>query len=329
MAAQMEKDEQLAPLAAQFVLLKIDTGTEVWPKWSSRFEPVGSGEPKVYVVRADGKQLHGGVGAPNDMEGFLKGRLDDAGKILDPKELAEVEKAAKKAQAAVRRKAWGDAIEIIGSEPGKGSYAAAVLALDLLAGEIVDKAALALKEAQKRLDSKDKAFDGALVLVEAVRHFGTLPKARELLDPALENLRDDPDTTGLIAQAEIFDKARQLEAQRKWSEALAAYREITEKYPDSAGSAQVARRIAEVEKRINVAAGAKGAAKTPAGDGEAAASGDDARAASYLKLARQFEKNNPAKAREYAEKAIKAAPDSDVAKEAAKFVKGLPAGGAK
>src|SRR5258708_35392010 len=111
MAAQLEKDEQLEPLAAQFVLLKIDTGTEVWPKWSTRYELEGTGEPKVYVVRGDGKQLYGQVGAPNDMERFLMGQLTDAGKILEPKELADVEKAAKKAQMAVRRKAWADAIE--------------------------------------------------------------------------------------------------------------------------------------------------------------------------------------------------------------------------
>jgi|GEM_PF-5313074 len=37
MAAQLEKEQSLEPLATQFVLLKIDTGTAVWPKWSSRY----------------------------------------------------------------------------------------------------------------------------------------------------------------------------------------------------------------------------------------------------------------------------------------------------
>ena len=325
----MEKDEQLEPLAAQFVLLKIDTGTDVWPKWRERYELDGTGEPKVYVVRADGKQLYGEVGAPGDMERFLKGHLEGAGKVLDSRELAEVEKAAKNAQKAVRRKAWAEAIAIISEEPGKGSYAAAVKTLESLAGEVANRAALVLKDAQKKLDSKDKAFDGALALVEAVRQFSGLPAARELLEPAISTFGDDSKTAGLIAQAEIFDKARQLEVQRKWREALAAYQELPEKHPDSPGAAQAAKHIADLEKRISVASGTGKAAKKPAVEGEAAAGGDDPRALSYLKLARQFEKNNPAKAREYAEKAIKAAPDSTVARDAAKFIKGLPGGGAQ
>ncbi|MGE5193674.1 MAG: tetratricopeptide repeat protein [Deltaproteobacteria bacterium] len=328
MAAQMEKDEQLEPLAAQFVLLKIDTGTDLWPKWRDRYELDGTGEPKVYVVRADGKQLYGEVGAPNDMERFLKGQLEDAGKILDSKELAEVEKAAKNAQKAVRRKAWAEAIEIISREPGKGSYAAAVTTLESLAGEIADRAALALKDARKKLDSKDKAFDGALALVEAVRQFSGLPAAREVLEPAISRFRDASETAGLIAQAEIFDKARQLEAQRKWREALAAYQELPAKHPDSPGAAQAAKHITDLEKRISVASGSGKAARKQAAEGEAPG-GDEARAQSYLKLARQFEKNNPAKAREYAEKAMKAAPGSAAAKDAEKFIKGLPGSGGK
>ena len=325
----MEKDEQLEPLAAQFVLLKIDTGTDLWPKWSSRYQLDGTGEPKVYVVRADGKQLYGEVGAPNDMESFLKGQLTDSGKILDSKELAEVEKAAKNAQKAVRRKAWAEAIAITSREPGKGSYAAAVATLESLTDEIAERAVLMLKDAEKKLASKDKALDGALVLVEALRQFAELPKARELLESAAAKLRDDPQMDSLLSQAEIFDKARQREAQRKWRESLAAYQELPEKFPKSAGAAQAAKRIADLEKRINIASSAGKSAKKSPDDGGAPAGGDESRALSYLKIAGQFEKNNPAKAREYADKAIQTAPDSNVAKDAAKFIKGLPGGGAK
>ena len=41
-------------------------------------------------------------------------------------------------------------------------------------------------------------------------------------------------------------------------------------------------------------------------------------------MARQFEKKDPAKAREYCEKAAKAAPGSDAAKEAAERLNSLP-----
>src|SRR5947207_14332551 len=112
MAGQLEEDDELKPLATQFVLLKIDTGTPVWPKWNARHKCDGDGEPKVFVVRGDGKQLYGSVGAPNAMESFLKGQLQDAGKILGPRELAELEKAAQESQKAFRRKDYAKAVEV-------------------------------------------------------------------------------------------------------------------------------------------------------------------------------------------------------------------------
>src|SRR5579864_9259449 len=145
MAAQLEKDDSLEPLATQFVLLKIDTGTGVWPKWNSRYECDGSGEPKVFVVRGDGKQLYGSVGAPGDMDGFLKERLKDAGRILEPKELAVLEKDAKNAQKAIRRKAWAEAVEIVAADKGQGSFAASAVALNSIAAELADRAKAALK----------------------------------------------------------------------------------------------------------------------------------------------------------------------------------------
>src|SRR5262249_1549216 len=152
------------------------------------------GVPKVYVVRADGKQLLGQPGAPQDMDGFLKRYLENAGRILEPKELAEIEKAAKNAQKAIRRKAWADAIEIVAKEPGKGSYAAAVLTLEGLAGDLVERAKLALKDAEKKLESKDKPFEGALALVEAQHQFEGLLAAKELVAAALTKHNEESAT---------------------------------------------------------------------------------------------------------------------------------------
>jgi hypothetical protein len=329
MAAQLEKEESLEPLAAQFVLLKIDTGTAVWPKWNSRYDCEGSGEPKVFVVRGDGKQLYGEVGAPADMDGFLKDHLKDAGKILEPRELNALEKDAKNAQKAMRRKAWAEAVEIVAKEPGKGSYAASVVALGLIAGELADKAKTTLDDAEKKLSVKEEGFDGALVLIEARRHFGGLPAVKELIDQAIARHRDDDDRGVLVAQAEIYDNARQLETQRKWREALAAYQELPDKHPESRAAGLAKKRIPDLEKRVSVAFGGAGASQKSAAADKTAMPDNEKRAASYLKFARQFQKTNPAKAREYCEKVIQAAPDSSAAEEASKLLNGLPKGGSK
>lgn len=326
MAGELENNEQLQPLASQYVILKMDTAGAEFPGWAARFECKEGGVPKVYVIRADGKQLLGETGAPQDMDGFLKRYLQDAGTILDARELAEVEKAAKNAQKAMRRKAWADAIEIVAKEPGKGSYAAAAQTVANLAGELAERAKAALADAEKKLESKDKPFDGALALVEAQRQFGELAAAKELLDAAVTQCNEDPKMADLLAQAELFEKGRHLEGQRKWREALEAFQELAEKHPDSPGTTQAAKHVTDLEKRVSVASGAKtGPSKKSTAEPEVAA--DEKRASSYLKMAKQFEKKDPAKARDYCEKAVKAAPDSATAKEAADLLKALGTGG--
>src|SRR5262249_40081542 len=152
--------------------------------------------------------------------------------ILEPKELADLEKAARNAQKAMKRKAWADAIEIVAAEPGKGSYAEAAVTLENLAGELVEKGRIALKDAEKKLASKDK-FDGALALIEAQRQFEGLAAANELFAAAVAKHNEDAEVAGLIAQAELFANARKLETQRKWPEALEAFQELAAKHADS------------------------------------------------------------------------------------------------
>jgi|SRR5579863_1153871 len=324
MAAQLEKEESLEPLATQFVLLKIDTGTAVWSKWSSRYECDGSGEPKVFIVRGDGKQLYGRVGAPGDMDGFLKERLKDAGRILEPKELAVLEKDAQNAKKAMRRKAWAEAVEIVAKEKGQGSYAASAVALNSIATELADRAKAAVKDAEKNLSTPEKALDGALALIEARRQFGSLPAVKDLIDQAIAGHRDEDEAGALLAQAEILDNARQLEAQHKWREALAAFQEVRDKYPETRAAELAVKRIPGLEKRVSVAARGAGTSQKSPASGKAGTSDDEKKAISYLNLAKQFQKTNPSKAREFCEKAIKAAPDSSAATEAAKLLKGLP-----
>ena len=263
------------------------------------------------------------------MDGFLKGHLKDAGKILDPKELAVLDKDAKNAQKAMRRKAWAEAVEIVAKEKGQGSYAASAVALNSIAAELADRAKAALEGAEKNLSTQEKEFDGALALIEARRQFGSLPAAKDVIEKAIAGHRDEEEAGALLAQAEMLDNARQLEAQHKWREALAAFQEVRDKYPKTHAAELAVKRIPGLEKRVSMAAGGAGTSPKSAASGKAGTSDDEKRAISYLNLAKQFQKTNPAKAREFCEKAIKAAPDSSAATEAAKLLKGLPAGDSK
>jgi hypothetical protein len=105
---------------------------------------------------------------------------------------------------------------------------------------------------------------------------------------------------------------------------MAAFQEVRDKYPETRAAALAEKRIPGLEKRVSVAAGGAGTSRPSSASGKAGSSDEEKRAISFLNLAKQFQKTNPAKAREYCDKAIKAAPDSSTAAEASKLLKRLP-----
>ena len=324
MAAQLEKEPELQPSATQFVLLKLDTGTREWTKWQSRFKHDGSGEPIVFVVRADGETLYAQTGKPRDLDAFLERQLTSAGKVLTPAELREIEKAAKDALIATRRKDIPAAVELAVQYGETGSYAQAALALSRLRAELETQAAeeLAAAEEKLRSDMPDEQFEGAIALVELQRRFRELPAAAGAIEPVVSKYRDDPKHPGLIARAEAFDAASALEEDRKWSEALAAFREIAREHSSTPAARLAGKRIPDLEKRAAIAAGDE-----PAGPAAApVSSGDEKKAASLLRLGELIQSRNREKAREYFERAIEAAPESDAAKKAREFLQMLRAG---
>ena len=321
MAAQLEKERELQPLATQFVLLKLDTGTREWTQWQSRFKHDGRGEPIVFVVRADGETLYAQTGKPSDLSGFLERQLTSAGKILNVAELREIEKAAKDAAIATKRDDIPAAVELAVKYGETESYAQAAVALSKLRGELEAKAAEELAAAEEKLQSEkpDDQFEGATALVQLQRRFSALPAAAEAIEPVVAKYRDDPKRPDLIARAEAFDAASALADERKWSEALAAFREIAKEHPNTPAARLAERRIPDLEKRAAIAAGEE--PDSPAG--KPASSADAKKAASLLRLGELILDRNREKAREYFERAIEAAPDSDAAKKARELLKTL------
>jgi tetratricopeptide (TPR) repeat protein len=314
MAAQLEKERELQPLATQFVLLKLDTGTREWAQWQSRFKHDGSGEPIVFVVRADGETLYARTGKPSDLSGFLEQRLTAAGKVLTVAELREIEKAAKDAAIATKRNDIPAAVELAVKYGETGSYAQAAVALSQLRGELEAQAAEDLAAAEEKLQSErpDEQFEGALALVQLQRRFSGLPAAAEAIDPIITKYRDDPHHPGLIARAEAFDAASALEEDRKWSEALAAFQKIATEHPNTPAARLAGKRIPDLEKRAAIAAGEEPGENAD----KPASSGDEKKAASLLRLGELILDRNREKAREYFERAIEAAPESDAADKA-------------
>ena len=112
MARQLETNEALAPLAAKYVILKIDTSTPLWQEWTRRYEVEGDGVPQVIILRGDGQQIYGKAGAPVELDRFLEKYLADAGTVLTDRELADLEKLVKEAQKNLKKRDYPKAIEL-------------------------------------------------------------------------------------------------------------------------------------------------------------------------------------------------------------------------
>ena len=129
-------------------------------------------------------------------------------------------------------------------------------------------------------------------------------------DPAGERKEQKVETKNVTVAPGKSEKVLELSGPR----AITALKQVIAKYPDT----PVARLAQEELTRLDPAAAADaGGASKPAG-GEAAGSAASAekKASSYLKMAKTFAAGKPDKAREYAQKAIEAAPDGESAREA-------------
>jgi tetratricopeptide (TPR) repeat protein len=237
MAKQLETDESVAPAAAKFVILKIDTGSRLWREWRDKYDMDGDGVPQVVILRADGKQIYGKTGAPADLKAFLEQSL---------------------AQKHLKKKDYAKATEL-GLECAQDDcHAAVVLEARKLLDNLDDRAVVGLKEAERKLASRDKTLDGALALLDLEAAFGEHPSAKGRIQDALARQSEGEEKSNLFTQARQVREAQRLETAKQRPEAISVWKQILENFPDTPAAALATRRLTDLEKR-------EGKGKSPAG----------------------------------------------------------------
>lgn len=326
-------------LASQYVLLKVDTSdSATWSEWTQKYPSPGRSIPQLYVVRADGKSITSQMGAPGNLKAWLVQHLSQAGKLVSQKELDKVAKAVAEAKELASSGKLGKAIDRIERFFNTGCFAEPCAAADQLANEWSTKAKETLSEASKKLDDNGNALEGALAMVETMRIYGRLPDVKKEGNKMLGKYRRDPNHKEVILQAEAFDKVRELE-EKIPARAIGAYEKLITDYPDTALATLASERAVALRKATGVEANnnnntanqatekkldpvkkTEKATKAPKTSKPKSATGgasaSEKRAAFFLTNAQSAAKNDPAKAKQYAEKAIQLAPDSEVATKA-------------
>jgi hypothetical protein len=272
----------------------------------------------VFVVRGDGKLIYSESGKPSDVGAFLQQMLDSAGTILDAERLKSLQKAARDAQLAVKRKDFARASLILKEQGGSGSYAAAALALQKLSDDLTAQALAAADAAESQVTGREKPVEAAIALAQLRRTFAELPAAKEHIDAVWMRLADNDVHKELMQHAVRLDEAAQHLTAKKWEEALAIYRDIAKSAPGSAAAAFAEGQVPEIERRAAIAKSGKSASAPTVSD-----TADPKKAAAYLKFAKVFLTKDPDKARDYLQRTIDAAPESAEAEEAQTLLDGL------
>ena len=301
------------------MLLKVVTeNRQTWNDWSRKYRSEGTGIPKVYVVRADGKQLYGKSGAPRALPQFLALYLRASGRIPSRAELIRLLRSLKTVQTAIKEGDTRKATQILSSRKTAGMYAESALALQKLEATLTVQGKAALTAAQKKIENSETAFTGMLALVAVERNYGRLRALRKPISVAVKTVRKDITLRALLKTAKLVDRAREYESQKKMKQALIAWRLVRTKSPRTSAAKLAAERISAIEKQgVSVSAKPTAKSKTPV------RSRDEKRAASQLRLGRLLLKRNPSKAKLYFERVLKLAPKSQAADEARKLLRGL------
>jgi hypothetical protein len=240
---RLESDKSLAAFAGQFVPLKLVTdGNPQWSKWARQYPVEGRGIPRLYVVRADGEKLYGGVGSlkGDALPQMLFVTLQKSGRTFSDVEAGLLKSSVEAAEKEMAEKNHGQAaVELskltkLGTLGDFKSYAEPSLKADQIAKTLIRASDSVIDDAVAKLDNAQAAFAGALALTEAERQYAGFATIKRRVSAALKTAKRNKDISPYIAQAEAITRARRLlESERATvrKKAPEAYENVIRRYP--------------------------------------------------------------------------------------------------
>ena len=261
---RLETDKSLAVFAGQFVPLKLTTdGNPEWSAWTRKYPLDGNGIPRLYVVRADGEKLYGGIGAPpgNQLTQMLYTTLQQAGRRFSADEIALLKTSVKEAEAAMAADDRPQAalalsrLSKLGELGQLGSFAEPALAADKIAQSLLDSSDSMIEKAVAALQESDTLFSGALTLTDAKWRYDGFPKVQTKLANAVKVAKRDKQATPSFAQAEALVRARRLAAAERVSvrkQAAPSYETVIRRFPGTEADKLAREELAKISPNAKV-----------------------------------------------------------------------------
>lgn len=312
-------DEGLQPLLGQYVTLVLDVGSEDFRTFAQQYPPSGNGIPMVFIVSAQGEQIHNASGAPqgDGLNQLLAMGIERTGglkQLFKPAEdrvfLAALERSRKSWDAGKRAEAVTAMVpyfeKVVVDEQSNE--------VELKYGALVEEFSTAGKadaqSAADRLAESTGDFDAQVLVVATDQVYGKLPAVAETLAPLLEQI--NALSSGARDQLQMFAKAQALEAANAQN-AARLYRQLISKHANTEAAQRAQNRLDTLVAAT--AANRPAQASRPAQGASNAASIEEMtyvertkRAGSLLKNAQQFVESRPERALHYAKQALEFAP---------------------
>lgn len=203
---ELTTNARLRPVLSQFVALPVDLDDQAESRaLFAKLDPKSNGIPWVWVVRADGTELHHSSGfMPAEQLGAtLVGSLQQAGKPLNARQVEQVASAvadAKESQAA------GDMPEAVrhlmsAQRYAAGSYAQAAVEAQQLATTLTEEGQAKLAEFRTQLEgTPDQA--AIIAFLEAKASYGMLPDLKSEYGRVYSDIKRRAETRELVRTAE-------------------------------------------------------------------------------------------------------------------------------
>ena len=238
------------PLVAQFALLELTMngdGWREWKAWQEMTETKEKSSPQVFVVRADGRVLHGGP-VPRDLAGFLRGQLDQGGQPLSDDQAAMLEKTLTEARELATAGDRFGAMRSLAPALAVRSFAAPARAVHEYGESLAAEIGASIDEAAGRVADSPEGVEAAVALVDANRSFmKLLPEVAKSAAVSLASLKKKTDLRAVLQQAEQLQQA-DAAARQSAEKGAAKYRRLVEQHPGSAAATVAGARLAKLRE---------------------------------------------------------------------------------
>lgn len=214
----MNTDQDIASVVAQFVPIKLDTGTAEWRKWEQEHPSEGNGIPKIYVVRADGNTLYAKSGSlrGDALPNMMVQALSRSGNVLSENDARKLSESAAQVTELKEAGDISEAIKVLGrlkkyGQPGQiESYAESASRLNKFVADWVTEVNESLSQlaGQIRNGEDEQKLEAILEFYQLRRDFTKLSPLKPALSKFTKQLINHRDYRQLAKEAKVIETAR-------------------------------------------------------------------------------------------------------------------------